>query len=436
MMWIPSSQDPVTRYRSFAGSGYHERDKTRANYHLLVGHKVLTIDFSTKLCVMGVSIQAASGISEIFHAKATREVVLAAGFQSSQILQRSGVGPKDLLTEAGIDVLVDLPGVGQNFHDHAYGFLKFSCERFRGSFPRYKIQRADCLEDNHNVVPNPEMLVSNATFLAEAEALWANNRAGKRALHALCKVKDYLCRIKMLWTHTDRKWSGPLSTVGYSAAFLPLRTITANWSSIISSAKAQDPSTYLTSQYTSTLLAGHNAQRTILFKRYASLKSAILETTIQGQATALYLNLKPLSRGSININTSAPFGDPVVDFQTLTNPIDMKVMISMIKYLQKWLSMAANQELGAVEGLTTINATDAQLETLLRSTISASFVHPVGTNAMLPLMLGGVVGSDLLVYGVKGLSVVDASIIPLIPGTHLSATVYAIAEKVSYIHTD
>ena len=50
---------------------------------------------------------------------------------------------------------------------------------------------------------------------------------------------------------------------------------------------------------------------------------------------------------------------------------------------------------------------------------------------MMPEKLGGVVGSDLRVYGVRGLSVVDASIMPLIPAAHMSATVYAVAEKVS-----
>lgn len=52
---------------------------------------------------------------------------------------------------------------------------------------------------------------------------------------------------------------------------------------------------------------------------------------------------------------------------------------------------------------------------------------------MLPERWGGVVGSDLKVYGVGRLSVVDAGIFPLIPGTHLSATVYAVAEKAADI---
>jgi choline dehydrogenase-like flavoprotein len=52
---------------------------------------------------------------------------------------------------------------------------------------------------------------------------------------------------------------------------------------------------------------------------------------------------------------------------------------------------------------------------------------------MMPENLGGCIGDELLVYGVKGLSVVDASIIPMIPATHLQATMYAIAEKAAEV---
>ena len=48
---------------------------------------------------------------------------------------------------------------------------------------------------------------------------------------------------------------------------------------------------------------------------------------------------------------------------------------------------------------------------------------------MMPEELGGVVGPDLRVYGVKGLSVVDASILPMIPASGLQATMYAVGEK-------
>ncbi|KAI1175021.1 GMC oxidoreductase [Nemania sp. FL0916] len=51
--------------------------------------------------------------------RARKEVILSAGaFQSPQLLMVSGIGPKDTLTQNGIEVLQDSPGVGQNMKDH------------------------------------------------------------------------------------------------------------------------------------------------------------------------------------------------------------------------------------------------------------------------------------------------------------------------------
>ncbi|MGE5501044.1 MAG: GMC family oxidoreductase [Ignavibacteriales bacterium] len=52
-------------------------------------------------------------------AKAKREVILAGGaVNSPQLLQLSGIGPAELLREHGIEVVSDLPGVGENLQDH------------------------------------------------------------------------------------------------------------------------------------------------------------------------------------------------------------------------------------------------------------------------------------------------------------------------------
>ena len=52
-------------------------------------------------------------------ATADREVILAAGaVQSPQLLELSGIGRTELLRKYGIDVVRDLPGVGENYRDH------------------------------------------------------------------------------------------------------------------------------------------------------------------------------------------------------------------------------------------------------------------------------------------------------------------------------
>lgn len=54
-----------------------------------------------------------------FRARAAAETVLSAGaIGSVQILQRSGIGPGDWLSELGIAPVIDAPGVGRNLQDH------------------------------------------------------------------------------------------------------------------------------------------------------------------------------------------------------------------------------------------------------------------------------------------------------------------------------
>lgn len=58
--------------------------------------------------------------------RARSEVVLSAGAVGSpHLLMLSGIGPADLLSELGIDVVADLPGVGENLNDHPDFVLKF-----------------------------------------------------------------------------------------------------------------------------------------------------------------------------------------------------------------------------------------------------------------------------------------------------------------------
>ena len=87
----------------------------RKNLTVLTGAHVTGLQFEGRACT-GVTFRAGRDARS---ATASREVILAAGaIGSPQILQLSGVGPGALLQQYGIPVVHDLPGVGENLHDH------------------------------------------------------------------------------------------------------------------------------------------------------------------------------------------------------------------------------------------------------------------------------------------------------------------------------
>ena len=106
-------------------------------------------------------------------------------------------------------------------------------------------------------------------------------------------------------------------------------------------------------------------------------------------------------------------------------------MVAALKKQRELMATQAMQELGPIELSPGANVTvDADIRAALRQQMRPTYAHLCSTCSMMKRELGGVVGPDLLVYGAEALSVVDASIMPLIPSAHTSATVYAIAEKV------
>jgi choline dehydrogenase-like flavoprotein len=222
-------------------------------------------------------------------------------------------------------------------------------------------------------------------------------------------------------------------TVGYgnSVVFLPLQTLDSDYVGLIANLSIQNSFAYLPPGYEATLKKGYAAQKKILLNSYASDSSAMLEVFFNGDPTVVTVLQKPMSRGSVYINASDPFGNPVIDPRTFSNPVDMAIAISMLKYTRKWFQTPSQAPLTPFEivpGSSVIN--DDDIKAAIRQYSTPTIGHALGTCAMIPLEMGGVVSPDLLVYGIKKLSVVDASIMPLAPATHLDTTVYAVAEKV------
>jgi choline dehydrogenase len=74
----------------------------------------------------GIETIDAKGQKQTFHADA--EVILSAGaVQSPHILQLSGIGPGEELRKHGIEVVHDLPGVGENLQDHLDVCMSWEC---------------------------------------------------------------------------------------------------------------------------------------------------------------------------------------------------------------------------------------------------------------------------------------------------------------------
>lgn len=101
--------------RQSAAKTYLKKAKKRKNL------TIHCLSHATKICFDG---HRAVGVEYNFDgsptkAIANKEVILSSGAVGSpQLLELSGVGQADRLKKLGIDVVLDLPGVGENLHDH------------------------------------------------------------------------------------------------------------------------------------------------------------------------------------------------------------------------------------------------------------------------------------------------------------------------------
>jgi len=75
---------------------------------------------------VGVELENSDGI----HIIKSSEIILSAGsIGSPQLLMLSGIGPKDVLKKAGVEVIHELPGVGENLQDHLEVYFQYRCTK-------------------------------------------------------------------------------------------------------------------------------------------------------------------------------------------------------------------------------------------------------------------------------------------------------------------
>lgn len=222
-------------------------------------------------------------------------------------------------------------------------------------------------------------------------------------------------------------------TTGNTAGLLPLKVVSPDrWEEIVAAYRAQNAADFLPDTYAVEQVRGYEAQRAILSDSMTRTDNAVVELPIQGTGSGALVLTKEVSRGTVLLDPADIYADPVLDYQTFVNPVDAAIAVENVRFARRLQQTPSVRALGPVEQVPGANVTsDEALLAVVRSSSGSSTAHISGTCAMMPREYGGVVNSELRVYGVSGLSVADSSIQPLIPGAHICATVYAVAEKVS-----
>lgn len=318
----------------------------RPNLTVITGALVLRVLFEGRRAV-GVAYATGRRAEE---ARAAREVILSGGaINSPQILMLSGIGPADHLRSHGIDVVADLPGVGENLQDHIETYVQHACTQ-------------------------PITLYSAMKPLAQLKIGigWMLFRKGLGCSNQF-EAGGFI-RSRPGVEHPDLQYH-----------FLP---IAMNYD-------------------------GTNPAKTHGFQAHVG-------------------PMRPTSRGRIKLRSADPRAHPSILFNYLSTEQDRQEFRDGIKltreiFAQKAFDPYRGPELSPGPDV----KTDDEIDAHLRRKAESAY-HPSGTCRMgLESDRMAVVDEAGRVFGVEGLRVIDASIMPNVVSGNLNAPTIMIAEKLA-----
>jgi choline dehydrogenase-like flavoprotein len=142
-------------------------------------------------------------------------------------------------------------------------------------------------------------------------------------------------------------------------------------------------------------------------------------------------NLRPTSRGSVRLASNTPDDKPRIAPNYLSTPEDREVAADAIRVTRKLMKQHALEKYHPQEYLPgpAVGDDDASLAKAAGD-IGTTIFHPVGTAKMgAPTDALAVVDERLRLYGIEGLRVIDASVMPTITSGNTNTPTAMIAEK-------
>ena len=126
-------QEGVGRFEMSVRDGVRS-SASNAYLHARAGRNNLTVMTNCQVLKVLIRGNRALGVmvrrgNEVKNIHASREVIMSSGaFASPQILMLSGIGPAAHLRSLGIDVHLDIAGMGGNLHDHIESHIQVECD--------------------------------------------------------------------------------------------------------------------------------------------------------------------------------------------------------------------------------------------------------------------------------------------------------------------
>ena len=147
-------------------------------------------------------------------------------------------------------------------------------------------------------------------------------------------------------------------------------------------------------------------------------------------ATCGFTQQRPLSAGYVRIESKDPFQEPLIQPNYLQHEQDQQIAVRAMRMIRKFLRSKQFSHLYESEAVPgDAVQTDDELLEFARNTGNTGY-HLCGTNRMGDASdPNAVVSPELKVYGVDGLSIIDASVMPRVTSSNTCAATYMIAEK-------